>query len=64
MTFTGLEPTPLEIIESVDMNRAVEHGYRVRIIEVKGRVIGVDVPEDIKYVEEVLSTDHLVKEYI
>jgi len=63
-TFTGLEPTPLEIIESVDMNRAVEHGYRVRIIEVKGRMIGVDVPEDIKYVEEVLSTDLLVKEYM
>jgi 3-deoxy-manno-octulosonate cytidylyltransferase (CMP-KDO synthetase) len=46
------------------MNRAVEHGYRVRIIEVKGRMIGVDVPEGIKYVEKVLSTDHLVKEYI
>jgi 3-deoxy-manno-octulosonate cytidylyltransferase (CMP-KDO synthetase) len=63
-TFTGLDPTPLEIIESVDMNRAVEHGYRVRIIEVKGRMIGVDVPQDIKCVEKVLSTDPLLKEYM
>ena len=62
--FTKLEPTPLEEIESVDMNRAVEHGYRVKIIETKGKMIGVDVPTDIKRVEKILKFDSLVKKYI
>ena len=62
--FTRLEPTPLEIIESVDMMRAVEHGYRVKIVETKGRLIGVDVPMDIKRVEEILATDPLIKKYM
>jgi 3-deoxy-manno-octulosonate cytidylyltransferase (CMP-KDO synthetase) len=62
--FSRLETTPLEKIESVDMMRAVEHGYRVRIVETKSRMIGVDVPGDIKLVEEVLSSDPLAKKYI
>ncbi len=62
--FIRLEPTPLEKIESVDMMRAVEHGYRVKIVETKYKMIGVDVPGDIKLVEEVLSSDPLVKKYI
>jgi len=63
-TFTKLEPTPLEQIESVDMMRAVEHGYRVRIVETKGCMIGVDIPEDIQRVEKALITDTLVREYM
>lgn len=62
--FSKLEPTPLEMIESVDMNRAVEHGYRVQMVQVKGQLIGVDVPEDVKKVETLLATDPLVKEYL
>lgn len=62
--FTKLEPTPLEKIESVDMNRAVEHGYRVKIVETKGQMIGVDVPTDIKRVEEILKFDPLIEKYM
>ena len=62
--FTKIEPTPLEIIESVDMMRAVEHGYRVKIVESKGRLIGVDVPGDIRKVEKILASDPLVKRYM
>jgi len=62
--FTRLDPTPLEIIESVDMMRAIEHGYRVKIVETKGKLIGVDIPEDIKRVEKVLASDPLVKKYM
>lgn len=62
--FTRLEPTPLEKIESVDMMRAVEHGYRVKIVETKGRLIGVDMPEDIKRVEKLLVADPLMQQYM
>jgi 3-deoxy-manno-octulosonate cytidylyltransferase (CMP-KDO synthetase) len=63
-TFNGLEPTPLEQIESVDMMRAVEHGYRIKAVETRGLMIGVDVPGDVERVETALDTDSLLKEYI
>ena len=59
--FARLEPTPLEKIESVDMMRAVEHGYKVRAVETTGRMIGVDVPADIKRVEAMLASDRLAE---
>jgi len=62
--FSKLKPTPLEQIESVDMMRAVEHGYRVRATETQGLMIGVDMPEDIKRVEEILVSDSLIKKYM
>ncbi|TGN18270.1 3-deoxy-manno-octulosonate cytidylyltransferase [Leptospira idonii] len=62
--FAKLEPTPLELIESVDMNRAVEHGYKVRMVLTEGQMIGVDVPGDVARVEEVLKKDSFLKEYL
>lgn len=61
--FTGLLPTPLEEIESVDMLRAVEHGYEVRMVESKYRVIGVDTPDDLLRVIPLMEKDKLFSEY-
>ena len=61
--FCALPPTPLEIVESVDMMRAVEHGYRVRMVETKGIMIGVGVPEDVQRVETILVNDPLLRKY-
>ncbi|WP_000848240.1 3-deoxy-manno-octulosonate cytidylyltransferase [Leptospira interrogans] len=63
-TFAALPPTPLEIIESVDMNRAVEHGYKVRMVLTEGIMIGVDVPGDVSRVESVFKTDLLLSKYL
>ncbi|WP_061243583.1 3-deoxy-manno-octulosonate cytidylyltransferase [Leptospira interrogans] len=63
-TFAALAPTPLEIIESVDMNRAVEHGYKVRMVLTEGIMIGVDVPGDVSRVESVFKTDLLLSKYL
>lgn len=62
-TFANLPPTPLEIVESVDMNRALEHGYRVRAVEVLGRMVGVDLPGDVARVEALLAHDPLFVQY-
>jgi len=61
--FSELSPTPLERVESVDMMRAVEHGYRVRMVDTNGTMIGVDVPRDIQRAEELLARDPLVEAY-
>lgn len=62
-TFTKLDPTPLEQVESVDMLRVVEHGYKVRMVESGFRVIGVDTPDDLKRVISLMKTDEFFKLY-
>jgi len=61
--FTQLEPTPLEKIESVDMLRALEHGYKVKMVLTKFGTYGVDTPEDLCFVEERMKNDPLFTKY-
>jgi 3-deoxy-manno-octulosonate cytidylyltransferase (CMP-KDO synthetase) len=46
----SLPPTPLEIAESLEQLRAIEHGVRIRVIETHYDSIGVDTPEDLERV--------------
>ncbi len=63
LNFSNLEPTPLEIIESVDMNRFLEHGVKIKLVPTSIKTIGVDTPEDLKRVEELMATDTLLPGY-
>lgn len=54
LEYTHLEPTPLEIAESVDMMRILEHGMKVRMVPTKHNSRAVDTPEDLKMVEELM----------
>lgn len=60
---TQLQPTPLEQAESVDMLRAIEHGYQVRMVESPFMTYGVDTPSDLVLVEEQMSSDDLLARY-
>ncbi|MFH2047094.1 MAG: 3-deoxy-manno-octulosonate cytidylyltransferase [Pseudomonadota bacterium] len=64
LEYINLSPTPLEIIESVDMNRLLEHGRRIKMVKTKFKSYGVDVPGDITFVEEQLKRDPLVAKYL
>jgi 3-deoxy-manno-octulosonate cytidylyltransferase (CMP-KDO synthetase) len=55
LEYTRLAPTPLEIAESVDMMRILEHGMKVRMIPTKHSSQAVDTPEDLKKVELLMS---------
>lgn len=63
-TFTHLPPTPLEKVESVDMLRAVEHGYPVRMVLTDGVSIGVDTQADLERAEGLMRQDTLAREYL
>lgn len=63
LEYTKLPPTPLEIIESVDMNRVLEHGHRLMMIETSHRTTAVDTPGDLTRVETLMATDPLVASY-
>lgn len=64
LDFTRMTPTPLEIIESVDMNRLLEHGIKIKMIPTVHKTCGVDVPADIDIVEPLLRKDALIEKYL
>jgi 3-deoxy-manno-octulosonate cytidylyltransferase (CMP-KDO synthetase) len=51
----GAEPSSLEMAEGLEQLRALEHGIKIRTVEVDGWGPSVDVPEDISRVEAVLK---------
>lgn len=55
--FNRLKMTHLENIESVDMLRFLENGYKVRMVETPCQSCSVDVPEDIITVTKQLEKD-------
>lgn len=63
MKFNELESTPLEIVESVDMLRVIEHGFRVKMILTKYHTYSVDTPKDLQFVENLMKKDELVRTY-
>jgi 3-deoxy-manno-octulosonate cytidylyltransferase (CMP-KDO synthetase) len=50
--FAGLDPSPLEKIERLEQLRALEHGFRIRIVVTAYDSVGVDIPEDLARVRE------------
>jgi 3-deoxy-manno-octulosonate cytidylyltransferase (CMP-KDO synthetase) len=63
LKYNELEPTPLEIIESVDMLRVLEHGYKVKMIPTIYDTYSVDTKEDLKKVEKIMKKDELIIRY-
>lgn len=61
--FSDMTPTRLEIIESVDMMRVLEHGYKVQMAEIKEPIYSVDTPADLNWAEEVMKKDPFVVGY-
>jgi len=55
LRYASLTPTPLEQRESLEQLRALEHGYRIRVVKVEAKSIGVDTVEDLARVRELMS---------
>ena len=63
LRFNDMEETPLEIYESVDMLRILEHGEKVRMVPTDKRTWSVDTPEDLVHVTRLMEGDELMKRY-
>jgi len=56
--YTRLDPTPLEIKESLDMMRVLEHGMKVYMTPTRHSSYAVDTPEDLQKVERLMQVQH------
>jgi len=57
--FARLAPSPLEIAERLEQLRALEHGYRIKVIITDKDSIEVDTPQDLERVRAVLARERL-----
>ncbi len=64
LKFNDLKPTPLEQIESVDMLRVLEHGYKVKMVPTKFDTYSVDTKDDLQRVEQAMKNDPLIQKYL
>jgi len=55
LEYIRLSPTPLEVAESVDMMRILEHGKKVRMVPTSFDTKAVDTLDDLKRVEKLLN---------
>ena len=64
--FPSLEPTPLQLAEDLEQLKALEHGYKLRVVTVRDNDVssaggelllahGVDEPADVARVEAALA---------
>ena len=54
LEYTRMAPTPLEIAESVDMMRVLEHGLKIRMVPTSHDSFAVDTPADLAKVEKLM----------
>ncbi len=64
LQYNEMEPTPLEIIESVDMLRVLENGINIKMIPTKYKVKAVDIPADIDVVLGMFKNDTIKDRYL
>lgn len=53
--FSGLDQTPLEKIEKLEQLRALENGYKIKVLQTNFDSVGVDVPEDLEEVKRIMT---------
>ena len=53
--FASLKPTPLELAESLEQLRVLEHGCRIKMVRIDDRPMGVDTQEDLERARAIIS---------
>ena len=62
LEFAAMSPTPLELVEGVELLRAVENGIKVKGVETRHKTISVDTLSDLFEVRKVLKPEGAVND--
>ena len=54
-TFAGIRPGKLETAEKLEQMRALENGFRIKVMETLHDSIEIDTPRDIEKVERLIA---------
>lgn len=55
LNFASMPQSILEKTESLEQLRALENGYKIKVLPVDYSVVGVDTPEDLEHVRKILE---------
>ncbi len=55
IAYSEMEPTPLEQAESLEQLRALENGFRIKMVQTDFSPTSVDTPEDLERVRRILG---------
>jgi 3-deoxy-manno-octulosonate cytidylyltransferase (CMP-KDO synthetase) len=64
LEYNQMEQTPLEIIESVDMNRLLENDIKIKMVMREEETYSVDTDADLKNVNNRMQNDPLLSKYL
>lgn len=59
LRYSGLPLGPLEQVERLEQLRALENGYRIRVVETEYDSLGVDTPADLEHVVSLFDATRL-----
>ena len=62
--FNQMTETRLEQIESVDMNRVLETGGKIRMVLTEAVTLGVDTAQELKEAELLMTSDPVMEKYL
>ncbi len=54
LKISRMEPTPLEIAEKLEQLRALENGYKIKVVYTEFESLGVDTPEDLVKARQIM----------
>jgi CMP-2-keto-3-deoxyoctulosonic acid synthetase len=63
LAYNEMKPTPLEVIESIDMMRILENGGKVKMVNTEFVTKAVDTQEDLDLVIDMMKKDELYNNY-
>ena len=64
LDFTSWEETPLELAEDNHFIRFLEHGVKIRAVEIEDAKISVDTKDDLEEVTHLMKKDQIKLQYI
>ena len=62
-TYSKLKLSNLEIIESIDMNRLIDYGYKIVSVLSNSNLVSIDVPNDKKTVIKLMKKNKIFNKY-